>query len=211
MSNAFLSKFIYKRFPQFISYIFHPLLLPTIGVYIILNSGTYISMIPTEAKRIILLLVGTCTFGLPLAFMPFFYYGKITSSLELRQKQERIIPLLITASFYYLSFYLLRRMEVPEIIQAFILSSAIAVTLTLFVSTKWKISAHMIGMGGVLGLIVYLSIQQDADIILYFMTMVIISGITGFARLSLNSHTPSQVYAGLASGFFLTVLTMLLF
>ena len=76
MSNTFLSKFIYKRVPLFISYIFHPLLLPTIGVYIILNSGTYISMMPAEAKNYIILLVATCTFGLPIAFLPFFSLQK---------------------------------------------------------------------------------------------------------------------------------------
>lgn len=211
MSNTFISRFLYKRFPLFISYIFHPLLFPTLGVYIILNSGTYISLMPSEAKNIIMLLVGTCTFGLPLAFVPFFQYRKITSSIMMDQAQERTIPLLITASFYYLAFYLLRRMGVPAIIQAFILASSIAVTVTLLITSKWKISAHMIGIGGLLGLLVSLGALQDANIILFLMIAVLISGLTGFARLSLNSHTPLQVYAGFGIGFILTVTTMFLF
>jgi hypothetical protein len=166
---------------------------------------------PSEAKNIIMLLVGTCTFGLPLAFVPFFQYRKITSSIMMDQTQERTIPLLITASFYYLAFYLLRRMGVPAIIQAFILASSIAVTVTLLITSKWKISAHMIGIGGLLGLLVSLGALQDANVILFLMIAVVISGLTGFARLSLNSHTPSQVYAGLGIGFVLTIATMFLF
>lgn len=211
MSHPFLSKFIYKRIPTFISYLFHPLLLPTIGVYVILHSGTYISMMPADAKNFIMLLVATCTFGLPMAFVPFYRYKKMTASVEMNQAEERIIPLIITASFYYLSFYLLRRINVPNIIQSFILSSALAVTLTLLITTKWKISAHMIGIGGLIGLLISLSILQDANIDFFLMVSIIIGGLIGFARLSLNSHTPLQVYAGLGTGFMLTMLTVYFF
>ena len=97
----------YKRFPQFLSIILHPLLMPTIGIYLILNSGTHISLLLPEAKKLILIVTASGTFGLPIAFIPFFYYRKITTSIDISEKHERIIPLLITASLYYLSFFLL--------------------------------------------------------------------------------------------------------
>ena len=182
--------------------------MPLIGVFIILNSGIYVAFMPSEAKNIILLVVLTCTFGLPMAFIPIYYYKKITTSIEMSQAQERIVPLLVTASFYYFSYYLLRRMGVPGIIQSFLLACTIAVCLNLLISTKWKISAHMIGMGGVLGLIISLSFNYSASIMFFLMLAVMISGIVAFARLSLNAHTPTQVYAGLATGFATMLLVM---
>ena len=211
MSKAFISRFIYKRFPQFLSFVFHPLLMPTLGVYIILNSGTYVAFMPTEAKNVILLIVLTCTFGLPLAFLPFFYYRKITTSLEMNSHQERTIPLLVTTSFYYLSFYLLRRMGVPWLIQSFLLACAIALCINLFVTTKWKISAHMIGIGGLMGLIISLSVMYSVNMMLYLVAAIITGGFIGFARLSLNAHTPKQVYIGLGTGFTVILLIMCLF
>jgi len=211
MSKAFMSRFIYKRFPQFISVVFHPLLMPTIGVYIILHSGTYISFMRPEAKNIILLIVLSCTFGLPLAFVPLFYYRKITTSLDLSNNTERIIPLIITALLYYFSFYLLRRMGVPGLIQSFLLASAIAVCTNLFITTRWKISAHMIGIGGLTGLIISLAIFYSANIMLYFLAVIVLSGLIGFARLSLNAHSPAQVYLGLGIGFIVMLLTVCLF
>jgi len=211
MSKAFISRFLYKRFPQLISYVFHPLLMPTLGVYIILNSGTYAAFMPPEAKNIILIVVLTCTFGLPLAFVPLFYYRKITKTIEMSQNQERTIPLLVTALFFYLSFYLLRKMGVPGLIQSFLLACAIAVCLNLFITSKWKISAHMIGIGGLMGLIISLSVLYSANMMLYLLIAVMISGFIGFARLSLNAHTPTQVYVGLGTGFLSMLLIMCIF
>ncbi|HEY4785453.1 MAG TPA: hypothetical protein VIH57_05370 [Bacteroidales bacterium] len=201
---------MYKKIPQLLSYLFHPLLMPTLGVLIILNSGTYISLMPSEAKNIILLVVLSCTFVLPAAFIPLYFYGKLISSADVGQGQQRPIPLAITSSLFYLSFYLLRKMGVPDIIQNFIFASAIAVIINLLINIKWKISAHMIGIGGVIGLIVCLSFLQDANVILYLLISIMISGFVGFARLSLNAHTPGQVYIGLLTGFSVTVLTMCL-
>lgn len=211
MSKAFLSRFIYKRFPQFISFIFHPLLMPALGVYIILNSGTYAAFMPPGYKNIIMIVVLTCTFGLPLAFVPLIYYRKLTTSLELKQNQERTIPLIVTTSFFYLSFYLLRRMGVPVLIQSFLLACTFAVSLSIFITMKWKISAHMIGIGGIVGLIISLSVLYSANMMLYLLLAVLMSGFIGFARLSLNAHTPAQVYVGLGTGFLSMLMIMCLF
>lgn len=211
MSKVFISRFIYKRFPEFLSHVLHPLLMPTLGVYVILNSGTYVSFMQPEAKNIILLVVFTCTFGLPLAFMPLYYYLKITHSLEMNKGQERIIPLVVTASLYYLAFYLMRRMGVPPLIQSFLIASAIAVCINLFITSKWKVSAHMIGIGGLIGLIISLSVLYSASIMLYMIISIMLSGLIGFARLSLNAHSPAQVYVGLGTGIIVMLLTMCLF
>ena len=78
-------------------------------------------------------------------------------------------------------------------------------------TTKWKVSAHMIGIGGLIGLIISLSVLYSVSMMLYLILATMLSGLIGFARLSLNAHSPAQVYAGLGTGFMVMLLTMCLF
>ncbi len=201
----------YKRFPQFLSIILNPLLMPTIGIYLILNSGTHISLLLPEAKNIILIITASGTFGLPIAFIPFLYHRKIITSFDISEKNERIIPLVITSFLYYLSFFLLHQMVVPILIQAFLFASTIAVVLTLLVTIKWKISAHLVGIGGIMGLIITVSVLYHVNMFFYLMLFSLLAGFIGFARLSLNKHTPAQVYLGFISGLVVMVVTLILF
>jgi len=206
-----MSHFFLKRIPQFLSIIFHPLLMPTIGIYIVLNSGTNMSLLTDEAKYMLLTVTALFTFGLPLAFIPILFYHKLTSSIEMGEKRERTAPLLITSVLYYLLFYLLRQMGVPGFIQAFQLASTIAVFVTLIITLKWKISAHLVGIGGIIGLIIILSVFYHVNLLFFLMVAMFLAGCLAFARLSLNAHTPGQVYAGLATGLLIMVATLILF
>jgi membrane-associated phospholipid phosphatase len=78
------------------------------------------------------------------------------------------------------------------------------------VSLRWRISSHMLGIGGIIGLIMATSIIYGADIILYLVISMLLAGFIGFSRLSLNAHTPAQVYTGLAVGILVVMLTLLL-
>jgi len=210
MNQAMLSKFFFKHFAWGISILLHPLLMPFLGVYIILNSGD-LYLLSAEGKSIILTITVLCTLVIPIAFIPFFYFQKLTTSFIFSDKQERLLPLIVTAALYYLSFYLFRRIGVPLFIQAFQLASTLAVIATLLITLKWKVSAHLVGIGGIIGLILILSFCHHFNLFLYLVAASFLAGCIGFARLSLNEHTPGQVYAGLAVGLLIMTGTLLLF
>lgn len=81
----------------------------------------------------------------------------------------------------------------------------IATIITYF----WKISLHMIGLGGLLAYILLLlfvrglqyGLPSEIDILLS--SVILLSGIVGSARLYLCAHTPAQVYVGYIVGFLL--------
>jgi membrane-associated phospholipid phosphatase len=73
--------------------------------------------------------------------------------------------------------------------------------ITLIVNLKWKISAHMIGLGGVTGAITAISQKFSIDLLFVLLLLIFISGIVGWARLYLYAHKPSQVYTGFVVGF----------
>lgn len=208
--NQFIILF-FRRIPKIFSVIFHPLLMPTLGIYVILTSGTNASLLDSDAKNIILTLVMACTFVIPIAFVPFYYYWRITTNLTMSERQERIIPLAITGTLYYACFFILYQMGAPRIILAFLFATALTVIVNLLVTLKWKISAHMTGIGGVIGLVFSMSFLYHVDTLFYLMLAILLSGFIGFSRLSLNAHTPSEVYWGLINGFAVMVTTFFVF
>lgn len=72
---------------------------------------------------------------------------------------------------------------------------------TVFViNLKWKVSIHMLGMGGIVGTIIGLILRYQVDAIQLVMALVILSGVVGYSRLRLDAHTPLQVYVGFVLG-----------
>jgi membrane-associated phospholipid phosphatase len=186
-------------FSKTISFLFHPLLMPTLGLLLIFQSGSYLSYIPFEGKRIIFSFISIGTLIIPLCFLPFYTYFKIISNVEIDSPSQRILPLFLTCIIYFCTAYLVRRIPIP-FINAFILGSSICVLLNTLIVPWWKISSHLIGLGGITGLITGMFLRLGADITIWLVIILLISGITGFARLRLQAHTPAQVYVGYFTG-----------
>jgi membrane-associated phospholipid phosphatase len=189
-----------EKISKIITYIFNPLIMPTIGMLMIFSSGTYLSYIPIEGKKLILTVVFAGTFLLPLSLLPVFFYLRVIKNIEMNENSRRSIPLLTTSIFYFFTFWIIKRFPVP-FINVFIFATALCVVLNLLINLKWKISSHLIGSGGLTGLSTALFLRLNADIVNMLIITLLITGITGFARLKLNAHTPSQVYSGFLLGF----------
>jgi hypothetical protein len=190
-----------------ISAIFHPIFMPLIGVFILFNSNSYVSLLPIVEKKFIYYIVIGCTIVLPLLVIPFFLFNNYINNLNLDKKEERKLPYFITLCFNYFAYYILKKIAVPEIIETFILSCFISITFTLLISLKFKISAHMVGIGGLTGLIFILSFSQLLNAQYFFMIVFIASGLIGYSRLYLNAHNSLQVYSGYFSGLIIVLAT----
>jgi hypothetical protein len=210
MDKKTISKVFFYHFPNAISVVLHPLVMPSLGLLILFNSIVPLALMSDKGKQIIISLVIICTLVLPLTIFSFLYFRKFPDKLLLTEKKDRILPLIFTSVLYYLAFYLLRQMGAPYIVQIFLFSASFSVFITLLISFFWKISAHTIGIGGVCALVVVLLIVYRIDVMLYLMITILLSGIIGFARLSLNEHTPSQIYFGFIVGFMVTIISFAL-
>ncbi len=198
-----------EKFAKIISYIFNPLLMPSLGLLMIFNSGTYLSYLPFEAKRLIFLVIFSGTFIIPASFIPIFIYFKIINEVEVESASQRIIPLVLTGVIYFCTFYMLRAMPVP-FINIFILSTMMCILINAIIIIKWKISSHLIGIGGLTGLAIGLFIRMNADIAYFLIALILIAGFLGYARLRLRMHTPAQIYTGFLLGFAIVCTMMLL-
>lgn len=182
-----------------ISYIFNPLLMPSIGLLMIFNSGTYLSYIPFEAKRLIFMVIFAGTFLIPASFIPIFIYFKIMNTVEADSASQRVVPLVLTGVIYFCTFYMLRAIPIP-FVNVFILSAMLCILINAVIIVKWKISSHLIGIGGLTGLAIGLLVRMNADIAYFLIFLILTAGFLGYARLRLKAHTPAQVYTGFLLG-----------
>lgn len=185
--------------------------MPALGVFIIFNTVAYLSILPFDVKKSVFIIVFISTFILPVALIPFFLYFKIIRDEQIDDKQQRLIPLLITVIFYYLTYFFMARYNIPQFIRVFMLSATIAITITFFITILWKISSHMIGIGGITGALMAVSLRHNVDGHSLLLVFFLISGFLAYARLRMDSHNPAQVYAGYGVGFATILTTMLLY
>lgn len=81
------------------------------------------------------------------------------------------------------------------------IGSITSIFFALFISYWWKISLHLIGVGGVTGVVMALSLRAGLGITPALVAMIMVATITATARLYLNAHTPAQTLAGFVLGW----------
>jgi hypothetical protein len=192
-----------KKIALFISVLLHPLLMPFLGLVIILKADTYISFIEPRLMLKILLFIFILTVILPLSFIPFYLYARVVRKVEMNSTKERVIPYFLTFILFYIAHFIVKKLPLNDIYSLFLFAVSVSVLVMSIITYFWKISAHMVGVGGVTGLVISLSLRYGANFMVILVIVIILAGITAYSRLVLASHKPSQVYSGFALGFFI--------
>ena len=156
------------------SYLLHPFLMPSYALLLIFGSDTYIGFgVTLKAQQLIFLVVFVNTFLIPTILSFFLVRKKLVSDIEMPSNLERRLPLLITT---------------------------LSIVIAMMVNLKWKISLHMVGIGGLIGALVGISLRQYVDFRGLIIVLILLAGILGSSRLTLSAHTPAQVYVGFMVG-----------
>ncbi len=195
-----------------LSYLFHPLLIPTWGLFFVFQLNSYLTyQLSEQGQWFLYLLTFTFTFIAP-AFSSFYLYKiGMLSSLHIEKREERWLPFLVTALFYGFTYYLLNRINLPSAFHAMILAASISVGMALIITLWWKISIHMVGIGGLLGIVYLLAVANHLQAQLPLILILLLSGCLGYARLKLEAHNLKQLAGGFVMGFAATSLTLYLF
>ena len=187
---------------KIISYIFHPLLMPTYGMFLyfrIDHSASY--FVKFDLKVLLIIMTFVFTFILPLINSLFLLRSKFIKSLSMETKEERRLPLLMTAIFFSAEYWMLHDRAIPELLKFFLLNASLTIVFTLIINIFWKISAHMVGIGGMCGAMFVLSYLIHYDNAAWLMIILLLAGgIIGAARLQMKAHTPLEVFGGFILG-----------
>lgn len=188
-------------FAKIISYLFHPLLLPTIGLFLIFNLDKTGLWTPSADMQLYLYaLTFLSTFLLPLLSAFILLKMNYISSLEMKTREERKLPYLITALSYFSVYYFMMNAPIPVLMKALMLGATVVVTSILIINLLWKISAHMAGIGGLCGMILAISYRMQINLHELLIVLFLAAGLIAFSRLKLNVHDSLQVYIGFILG-----------
>ncbi len=191
-----------NRFFSIITYLTHPLVIPVYLLLILFNSDTYLSYTLSPAlQRIILAAVFILTCLMPFLTSVLLLKKQGVKGLLMEDRQSRTIPYFLTLVYYIACYYFLLRLPVSSVIKILILAAACCIALAFIINFFWKISIHLIGIGGMAGAFYILTVLMGNEFLLPFILALLLAGLTATARLSQNAHTHSQLYVGFIVGF----------
>ena len=194
-----------NRILKSISYIFHPLIMPLLGViFYFSKSPRFIPKDIIQAKLVSLFIL---TIILPiLLYFLLKTLGKV-KSINLESTNERVYPLLINSIIIIL---VIKRIATPsQVVELYFFFLGILIsnlTCLLLAILKFKASIHMIGISGIFMFFVALSIHFSININGTLALMMIIIGAIATSRLHMNAHT----YLELILGFFIGLIPQLI-
>ncbi|WP_406685067.1 hypothetical protein N1F78_04910 [Seonamhaeicola sp. MEBiC1930] len=183
-----------------ISFIFHPLLMPIIGVIFYFSKSP--RFIPKEIiwAKLISLLILTVILPILLYFL-LKTLGKV-KSIYLETTSERIFPLVLNCIVIII---IVKRIITPtQIIELYyffigaLISSMACLTLAFF---KIKASIHMTAVAGVFMFFIALSIHFSINISGTLALMSIIMGAIASSRLHVKAHNYKELITGIFIGF----------
>ena len=184
---------------KIVSILFHPVFVPTITVFLVVKIYSNIIILENQAG---IILIGTCVFSLILPLLSVFILllTKKIDSLEMPKKEERFLPILFASIWMILGFYFMKEiLSYAPIMKSIYLGAIYVMLISLLITKKWKISLHMLAMGGATGVFIMLEFLFGQNLML-LLIIILISGILGFSRLSLKAHNLNQIYAGFIVG-----------
>jgi len=177
------------KLAKIISYVFVPPVSLMI-IFTILANQIYI-----DSRLIFQTLLIASIFGFILPVFVFLFLrknGKIIND-DATLKEERTVPFLIGIGLAIIALVLSIIYGLHPLIFALWLSYILIQIVVILINLKWKISAHLVGIGIPYATFIFL-FQSE------FGYVLLIPFLIGWARLTLKVHTPLQVLAGFLLG-----------
>lgn len=202
-----------------ISVVFHPLLVPTYMLLVLLMVNPYLFGVSRLGEGIamqILIQIFLYTFFIPAVAVLVMKGLDMVKSLTMEDRMDRIGPFLLVGILYLWVYYnLSNSSNIPPIFSAFLLGATIGLFIAFFLNLFTKISLHAVGMGGLCAVVLLTALQFGPNNFgltlfgqeylistnLLLMATIIAAGLVGTSRLRLEAHEPIDLYGGYMIGF----------
>lgn len=187
------------KYFNFVSLLFHPLLLPFIATLIFFRLEP--NAISSELQLKIIGLVGSITLVFPLIMLYVLKKSGMIQSYEVKNIKERRTPFVYMIALFLLLSYTFHKIQVLYVLSSLFLgcSLALLVSLALF-SIKIKTSVHMIGAVSIVSFFLIYSVVYETNNIHAIAISVFITGLIGQSRLHLKAHTFFEIIVGIGVG-----------
>ena len=190
-----------KKFYDIISFVFQPLLMPTYGMILLLNLDVF-DLLPLIWKLVAV--IGTLLFtglwpAVPILLM--MKRGEV-HDLFISRREERTMPYLFSfLAYIFWTLFMWRGLSFPMFIVGAGVGTAISILIITFINLKWKISAHLSGIGGLAGGVFGVCYRLAYNPFWFFILVLFLAALVALSRIGLKAHTPGQTLAGFTVGF----------
>ncbi|MGM5468912.1 hypothetical protein ACS386_01420 [Flavobacteriaceae bacterium LMO-SS05] len=187
------------RILKSISFIFHPLLMPFLGVlFYFSKSPRFIPDFTIKAK---LFSIGILTIVLPILLFYLLKTINKINSFYLETTKERIWPLILNCAIVILILNrVLTQNEIPELYFFFIGILGSTLACLMLAILNFKVSIHMIASAGLFMFVVAIGIHFKININGTIAALCIIMGAIATSRLHLKAHTTAELIIGFFIG-----------
>tara|TARA_B100000768_G_C11273511_1_gene374652 strand:+ start:888 stop:1490 length:603 start_codon:yes stop_codon:yes gene_type:complete len=187
------------KFHKFISTILHPIVLPTLGVFIY-----FVFVSQSFEKRLQLIVLGlvfTLTYLVPLLMLLLLKKFRFIKDFQVSTIKERRFPII----FMMLLLYFLGNsiIQIPAIRNLGILFFGTSLSLTciyVLFSLKLKSSLHLVSMGNMIGFFLIMTNINSLSMLPIIILLILLSGILASSRMYLKAHTPIELLIGFSLG-----------
>ena len=188
-------------FLQSASFIFHPLLMPLVGV------GLYFKLTPKFIEPEIIIIktysIIIITILIPLILFFLLKNSGLVKSINLKEVKERKYPLMIQIILIFIIITrVFTKYHHPELYYFFIAVAVSSLVALILVIVNFKVSLHQMGIAGVTMFLIALSIHFTENYLFEISLFFLINGWVASSRLETKSHSISELIIGFIVGVF---------
>jgi hypothetical protein len=183
------------------SVVLQPLLMPLYSVALLFVYTNFYVMYNGQVLAFLFPVV-LLTFVIPGAFIVILKNMRYIKDYNLSNRFDRTLPYLIFIVSNISLIYFFSKVQVPFWFLGLIISPGLIALVALIINFFWKISVHMLGIGGLIGSVISICFNiRGSNPYGLFIMLFILAGCLGVSRLYLRANSAAQVYIGFIIGF----------
>jgi membrane-associated phospholipid phosphatase len=188
------------RFAKFLSYTFHPIVIPTLAVLFLFIGINH--EIRSQSNLTILGVVFFFSYMIPVFVLLLLKRNGKIDSLSIPEVAQRKTPIMI-GTFISCILYIYSLIILGDFYLSCFFLGCIVSSLLLYVGQTrgLKISIHMTGITSLVGFLVIISYTSKIDLLLYLGALILLSGLIAYSRLRLKAHNANELLMGTIVGF----------
>ena len=182
-----------KSFGLIVSYLLHPMLISFCTFWYLI----YYSSIINEEKNSVFFICLIFSTILPIASFLILKNKNLITDLNASKKEERLLPMAFGALFFLIGFIILRKMNVPLLIQGIMFCGLMNTILAWLITKHWKISIHALSLSTSVTIFWIFGYK-------YLVVSIGLLFLVTIARIFSNAHNLLQIIVGILTGFIST-------
>lgn len=197
---------------QFWSILLYPMWMPLYGVILFcVAARKLLPILPASYMGMCIAGTAVLTLIIPIILLLFLWRKGYIDSLHIDNAKQRTTPYIYTLICYGFWAYFVRvTVKMPTFMLLVAIGAMVALLAVTIINHWWKISAHLTGIGGLLGGIFSFALNYSTLPLMLIIIVLLLSLLLMYARLYLHAHTPMQVVCGFLLGLLCTCIPTLI-